>query len=437
MGLSFAPCLPLLQESAVTLRKSNARPKRSRTPFRTIHFVKCSALPRIVGDVRHAVIATILPTLTIGTTPMQLPHAPTTLHATTLSAPARSLTDPATQTPAIKRGALNAVRPILPNASDTRLKVALKCFLLAGILSSLVTAATIGVFWVIQDSLVYKPTKVWRGNPKSSGMPFYDDVNYCTIDGVEISGWFIKQPPELYRSARTLIYFHGTDKNASFRLKKVVGFYEQCKCNVLLLSYRGYGLSSGFPNERGMCIDAESALDYLQSRGDVDVAPGGNLWVYGESLGGAVAVHFTRVHQERVNALILENTFTSLLDMIKLEFPILGVFRYLSRNKWQSRHRIRDIRTPILFLSGLRDTYIPPRMMKEMHELAKQSRRKEFVEFEKGTHNRTWVNDGFYSSVAAFMEGVELEAFPDADKAAASPDVNFGGGDAGLMRSAA
>lgn len=277
-------------------------------------------------------------------------------------------------------------------------------------LSALVTAVTIAVFWVIQDSLVYKPTKVWRGSPKASGMPYYDDVSYTTADGVAISGWFIRQPGQEYVNARTLIYFHGTDKNASFRLKKVVGFYETCKCNVLLLSYRGYGLSSGHPNERGLRVDAESALDYLASRRDIDVSPAcSRLWVYGESLGGAVALHFTDKFQERINALILENTFTSLLDMIKLEFPILGVFRYLSRNRWVSKRRIRRIRTPILFLSGLRDSYIPPQMMRQMHELADSSRMREFVEFENGTHNRTWTMDGFYVAVASFMERVERE----------------------------
>ncbi len=257
---------------------------------------------------------------------------------------------------------------------------------------------------------MYKPTRVWRGNPKSSGMPYYDDVRYVTSDGVEITGWFIKQPGDAYLNARTLIYFHGTDKNASFRLKKVVGFYEACRCNVLLLSYRGYGLSSGHPNERGMKLDAESALHYLVSRGDVDVTPGGSrLWVYGESLGGAVALHFTEVFQSRVNALILENTFTSLLDMIKLEFPILGVFRYLSRNRWTSNRRITRICVPILFLSGLRDSYIPPAMMKRMHALASKAPFREFVEFENGTHNRTWTMDGFYSAVAKFMGRVERE----------------------------
>jgi abhydrolase domain-containing protein 13 len=299
------------------------------------------------------------------------------------------------------------VRQVLPRKADPALHFALKCALLAGLASSVVICITIAVFWVIQDSLVYKPTSVWRGNPKSWDMPYYEDVSFCTLDNVEITGWFIKQPSETYRNARTLIYFHGTDKNASFRLKKVVGFYETCKCNILLLSYRGYGVSTGKPNEKGFCIDAESALDYLHSRGDVDVSPGGQLWVFGESLGGAVAIHFTTKYEKHVNALILENTFTSLLDMIKLEFPMLGIFRFLSRNRWQSKKRIGKLGIPILFLSGKRDSYIPPMMMRQMYDLAENSQIREFVEFDEGTHNRTWTLDGFYQSIGAFMDRVE------------------------------
>jgi abhydrolase domain-containing protein 13 len=309
---------------------------------------------------------------------------------------------------AVKR----AVRKVLPKSTDTSGQKALKYALIAGSATSAVTAAVIGVFWIIQDSLVYKPTSVWRGSPKASGMPNYDDVAYETKDGVKITGWFIKQPEDVYRDARTLIYFHGTDKNASFRLKKVIGFHTTCNCNVLLLSYRGYGQSTGNPNQKGMCIDAESAFDYLQARGDIDVSPGGKLWVFGESLGGAVAIHFTTVFEKNVNALVLENTFTSLLDMIKLEFPILGIFRHLSRNKWQSKKLIPNLALPLLFLSGARDSYIPPAMMRKMHELASKARLREFVEFERGTHNQTWKIDGFYESIAGFMDRVDSPSTP-------------------------
>lgn len=359
-----------------------------------------------------AALTTLLP-IPITPAPVHASHPPalSTLalspNATPFSARSTRLTIAVAPIPAVPKS--NPLRIFVPKRIDGPYRFAAKVLLLVGLFVFVVTAITIAVFWMIQDSLVYKPTKVWRGSPAASGMPHYENVNYCTMDGIEISGWFIKQPAESFETARTLLYFHGTDKNASFRLRKVIGFYEKCQCNVLLLSYRGYGLSTGKPNERGVRIDAESAYNYLESRGDIDVGPKGNLWVYGESLGGAVAIYFSNLYQHCINALILENTFTSLLDMIKLEFPILGIFRYLSRNRWQSKKRIGELRIPVLFLSGLKDTYIPPQMMKQMHSLATKSPLKEFVEFESGTHNRTWTVEGFYEAVAQFMNRVEAE----------------------------
>jgi fermentation-respiration switch protein FrsA (DUF1100 family) len=37
------------------------------------------------------------------------------------------------------------------------------------------------------------------------------------------------------------------------------------RCNVLALSYRGYGLSEGHPSEKGLKLDAQTALDYIVS----------------------------------------------------------------------------------------------------------------------------------------------------------------------------
>ena len=39
-------------------------------------------------------------------------------------------------------------------------------------------------------------------------------------------------------------------------------------CNVFMLEYRGYGISTGTPDESGLNIDAQTALDYLRSRAE-------------------------------------------------------------------------------------------------------------------------------------------------------------------------
>lgn len=346
--------------------------------------------------------------------------APTARRAVAASAPA-ALASPAAVgvtvgAPPTARVAARDVGPaplrarllrVMPAEGDAPLVLATKVATLAVALFSVAFAAMIAVFYGIQDRLVYKPSRVSRGAPDDFGMPDFDDVSFCTMDGVEINGWFIRRPGQEYRTARTLVYFHGTDKNASFRLKKAAGFFEKCACNVLLTSYRGYGSSGGSPNEKGMCRDADGAFEYLRARTDID---GGRLWVFGESLGGAVALHFVKRYEQFVNALVLENTFTSLLDMINREFPFLGVFRYLSRNQWRSTSRIRSLTLPMLFLSGQRDAYIPPDMMKQLHKLAEASSSyTEFVPISDGTHSRTWTNKNYFTSVSAFMDKLERE----------------------------
>jgi fermentation-respiration switch protein FrsA (DUF1100 family) len=85
--------------------------------------------------------------------------------------------------------------------------------------------------------------------------------------------------------------------------------------NVFMLEYRGYGLSSGDPNEKGLTIDAQCALDYIRNRKDLST---GKIVIYGQSLGGAVAIGLADKNQAAgdIKGLILENTFRSIRSLI-------------------------------------------------------------------------------------------------------------------------
>ncbi|KAA8495999.1 Protein bem46 [Porphyridium purpureum] len=277
-------------------------------------------------------------------------------------------------------------------------------------------AVTLLVLIAIQDKLVYKPSAVSKGTPKQYGMNYYDDVAFATRDDVQICGWLVRvsDDPAVYGSVPTMLYFHGRDKNASFRLKKIKSLMDTVNANVLLVSYRGFGNSSGKPTEKGMRIDAQTAMKYIQTRNDLDL---NNLWVYGESLGGAVAVDFAHEFQQQLRGLILENTFTSLLDMINRVHPVLTPVRALSRNRWRSDLRMPSIRLPVLFLSGLRDAFIPPVMMKNLYELSSNSVKRKFVEFPGGTHNRTWMAKNFFEEVNSFVQNV-TEVAPERETTA-------------------
>lgn len=56
-----------------------------------------------------------------------------------------------------------------------------------------------------------------------------------------------------------------------------------------MLEYRGYGLSEGSPSEKGLYVDAQSALEYLLNRSDIDIK---KIILFGRSLGKRIFIYF-------------------------------------------------------------------------------------------------------------------------------------------------
>src|SRR6185295_15213933 len=94
--------------------------------------------------------------------------------------------------------------------------------------------------------------------------------------------------------------------------------------DTLLFDYRGYGRSEGSPSEEGLYRDGEAARRWADGQGLPVV-------LYGESLGGAVAVELA---VRRAPALlVVQSSFTSLPDLASHLLP-LG--RYLTRQRFAS-----------------------------------------------------------------------------------------------------
>jgi fermentation-respiration switch protein FrsA (DUF1100 family) len=126
-----------------------------------------------------------------------------------------------------------------------------------------------------------------------------------------------------------------------------------------MLEYRGYGHSTGTPNEKGLKIDAQTGLDYIRTRDDLKSS---NIIVYGQSLGGAVAIDLVTKNKGTgdIKGLILENTFLSLTKMIPEAMPIAKYLTPLCHEYWNSEAAVGEITDiPILFLSGLQDEIVP------------------------------------------------------------------------------
>ena len=109
--------------------------------------------------------------------------------------------------------------------------------------------------------------------------------------------------------------FHGNAGNIGHRVPIARALQESLGCNVLMLEYRGYGLSTGTPDENGLMIDAQTGLDWIRNREETKDT---KIVVYGQSLGGAVSIKLVAQNQKAgdIAGLILENTFTSIRKLI-------------------------------------------------------------------------------------------------------------------------
>jgi fermentation-respiration switch protein FrsA (DUF1100 family) len=259
-----------------------------------------------------------------------------------------------------------------------------------------------------QNNILYVPdfpsgSKAVFLNPLDFNLRYVDEVMMETPDGMKLQAWFVKVDDENYKNAPTILYFQENAGNLSHRLPFMKDMIEKMKMNVFILSYRGYGSSTGVPSEAGLKIDARVALDYLINREDLKDSI---IYVFGRSLGGAVAIDILSKDCSRVKALILENTFTSIHDMIDVLFPFLRYLKSLSHNKWESIESVKNISIPTLFICGESDEVVPAGMVKSLYESCK-SEKKSYISFKEGRHMTTYEQEDYYPSIMKFLGSVE------------------------------
>ena len=249
------------------------------------------------------------------------------------------------------------------------------------------------VMWSrLVESMIFHPAPGADLRPAQVGL-VGEDVAIETEDGVRIHGFWL--PAE--GATRALLFLHGNAGNASHRLPNAAELVA-LGVDVLLLDYRGYGLSDGSPSEEGVYADARAALAHLQE--EQGYAPD-RIVVFGRSLGGAVAVDLA---QDRdLAGLIVESTFTSVAGMASRIMPMAAPF---VRGRFDSASKIARVRAPQLFFHGDRDEIVPFALGQELYERA--TGEKAFETIEGAGHNDTTLVGGrpYFERIRRFLDEV-------------------------------
>ena len=241
-------------------------------------------------------------------------------------------------------------------------------------------------FYFLQPGMLFYPYKTLDALPSDWGLK-YENVEITTTDYVQLHGWYLPAK----NSNKVLLFFHGNGGNISHRGDSLK-IFNQLGLNVLIIDYRGYGLSAGDLSEQGLYRDAMAAWQYLLKRGYKE----SQIIIFGRSLGGAVAAQLAR--NVKPAGLIIESSFTSVRDMASRVLPLISKLVYLRFN-FNTEATIKTIRLPVLVLHSPDDEIIPFELGKRVFVAANAP--KYFYEM-SGGHN-----DGFILSMPGYKNMLE------------------------------
>jgi hypothetical protein len=244
------------------------------------------------------------------------------------------------------------------------------------------------------ESMIFYPTRGVAVTPEQLGVSG-EEVFFAAEDGVRIHAFYLPSPG----AHRALLFFHGNAGNASHRLPNAADLV-RLGCSVLVVDYRGYGLSEGRATEAGVYADARAGLRHLiEQRG----FPESRVIVFGRSLGGAVAVDLAQ--ERNLAGVILESTFPSIADVVAsgLGGAWLGA---LAGKRFDSASKIGRIRAPLLFFHGDRDEVIDYKLGRQLFDAAPEPKAFETVHG-AGHNNLTQIGGRpYFERIGKFLDEI-------------------------------
>ena len=283
------------------------------------------------------------------------------------------------------------------------LQLLLRWLLGMGVVVAVAYTAVCLFLFFQQTRFIFFPSPDIQTTPEFFNLRYLEVVVPVVTDNgtVErIHGWWI---PAAQPNAKVLLYLHGNGFNIGAHVAHAYRFH-QMGFSVLLIDYRGYGLSEGgFPTETGVYQDATAAWDYLVK--ERKISPH-QIFLYGHSLGGAIAIDLAVQHPDAAG-LIVESSFTSIRQIVEHQnsFRMFPVDLILT-SRFDSISKVRSLSVPVLFIHGAADLQVPAFMSEQLFAAASEP--KHLVLFPEGGHNNVAEVAGsqYFQAVQKFVQQV-------------------------------
>jgi fermentation-respiration switch protein FrsA (DUF1100 family) len=261
---------------------------------------------------------------------------------------------------------------------------------------------------LLEPRLAFFPFRGETTTPRDIGVDF-ESLTIETSDGERLRAWHILSTLSTQHPSQStqhpapgtlhplVVYFHGNGGNLS-NWAPIVSAIARQGYSVLAFDYRGYGVSSGRPTEKGLYRDVDAVVDHVWTRMKPSAAP---MIYWGRSLGVSMAAYAATKHAPA--GLILEAGFPDARSLFRPPSP-MAFLALFSTYRFPAAEYLRAVKVPTLVMHGDADSVIPYGRGRELYERIDGP--KAFFTIKGGDHNDTMPQDegGYWRAIREFVD---------------------------------
>ena len=278
-----------------------------------------------------------------------------------------------------------------------------------------------------------------------------DKFNVTTADGLSLDNYLVLTP----KPRTVIVFFHGNAGNIYESFHFASQLSRKTSSLVVMVDYRGYGLSDGKPSEDGLHLDALAVLQKVSEyarKYDLTSSPGNTIQngsnteksyeksripiiVHGHSLGAAVAIDIAASLPTgdksgiTLDGVVLSNAFLSIRDMVihlcERHIPTVfsssqgsfgtifkPVLRYIilpliQRVYWDNSAKISRVKCPCWFVAAHNDELVPVQHTHSLYAMSKADKHKTVYYDVK--HNNVHDSARFYWDYNDFLDSIQAQ----------------------------
>jgi len=210
-------------------------------------------------------------------------------------------------------------------------------------------------------------------------------------------------------SSPSILYFHGNGEIVCDH-DDIALEYTNVGCNLLVMSYRGYGWSDGSPTVASLFKDAGILLKEVAAQLK-EMNATGPLFVMGRSLGSACAIDLAFRYGEFLKGMIIESGFADSLPLLRHLGVNLSKIELTEEECFGNKRKIAGVILPTLLLHGARDQLIPPSESEKL-QADSGARNKQFFLIPGADHNTVISVAGlqYFQTIRNFIDTVTGES---------------------------